>query len=111
MAGLCEGGNESSGSLKAIWDVGEQIARNPLLDSPCASPVDDSHVLSNGRAREDSADFKKRLRKELVNRDGHNLSVCNEFFQIGTGHETAYHEEEEEEEEDDDDDDDDDDDR
>ena len=37
----------------------------------CASPVDESCVLSNGRAREDSADFKKRLRKELVNRDGH----------------------------------------
>ncbi|KAJ9591900.1 hypothetical protein L9F63_001575, partial [Diploptera punctata] len=40
-------------------------------DSACASPVDDNHVLSNGRAREDSEDFKKRLRKELVNRDGH----------------------------------------
>jgi len=41
-----------------------------LLYAQCASPVDESHVLSNGRAREDSADFKKRLRKELVNRDG-----------------------------------------
>ncbi|XP_069698186.1 adenylate cyclase type 3-like isoform X2 [Periplaneta americana] len=52
-------------------------------DSACASPVDDSHVLSNGRAREDSADFKKRLRKELVNRDGHkDLMNHTTFFTL-----------------------------
>ncbi|PSN34624.1 Adenylate cyclase type 3 [Blattella germanica] len=52
-------------------------------DSACASPVDDSHVLSNGRAREDSEDFKKRLRKELVSRDGHrDLMNHTTFFTL-----------------------------
>ncbi|XP_047106586.1 adenylate cyclase type 3 [Schistocerca piceifrons] len=39
-------------------------------DTNCASPVEENHVLGNGRGREDSESFKKRLREELVNRDG-----------------------------------------
>ncbi|XP_067008082.2 adenylate cyclase type 3-like [Anabrus simplex] len=50
-----------------------QAEPNKEDDSAAASPVEieDNHVLGNGRAREDSEDFKKRLRKELINRDGH----------------------------------------
>ncbi|CAG2053210.1 unnamed protein product [Timema podura] len=58
-----------------------------LLDAKtltCASPVEENSVLGNGRAREDSEDFKKRLRKELMSRDGHkDLSNHTKMFSLG----------------------------
>ncbi|KAJ4444649.1 hypothetical protein ANN_06445 [Periplaneta americana] len=62
MAGLCESGNEPPGSLKAkrgsekfphfAGDVGEENARNPLLDSPisCSSVGGRSVSLRTVRA-------------------------------------------------------------
>nr|CAD7400965.1 unnamed protein product [Timema cristinae] len=53
-------------------------------DKRCASPVEENNVLGNGRAREDSEDFKKRLRKELMSRDGHkDLSNHTKMFSLG----------------------------
>ncbi|XP_063239440.1 adenylate cyclase type 3 isoform X2 [Bacillus rossius redtenbacheri] len=54
-----------------------------LDDSACASPAEDSSILGNGRAREDSEDFKRRLRKELMSRDGHkDLTNHTKFFSL-----------------------------
>jgi len=35
----------------------------------CATPIDDANIIA--QAKEDSENFKKRLRKDLMNRDGH----------------------------------------
>lgn len=35
----------------------------------CATPIDDADIIA--QAKEDSENFKKRLRKDLMNRDGH----------------------------------------
>ncbi|CAH1175806.1 unnamed protein product [Phaedon cochleariae] len=54
-----------------------------------------AHDRSNGRSRQDSADFKIRLRKELVSRDGHkelskNTKLLNLAF-IDPQKEKSYH--------------------
>ncbi|XP_049855200.1 adenylate cyclase type 3 [Schistocerca gregaria] len=53
-----------------VAEDGTAVITEKDEDSACASPVEENHVLGNGRGREDSESFKKRLREELVNRDG-----------------------------------------
>lgn len=39
----------------------------------CATPIDDAEILA--QAKEDSENFKKRLRKDLMNKDGHRYKI------------------------------------
>ncbi|XP_026816206.1 adenylate cyclase type 3 [Rhopalosiphum maidis] len=50
-------------------------------ESVCATPIDDADLIA--QAKEDSDNFKKRLRKDLMNRDGHrDLNKHTKFFTL-----------------------------
>ncbi|XP_025417726.1 adenylate cyclase type 3 [Sipha flava] len=50
-------------------------------ESVCATPIDEADLIA--QAKEDSENFKKRLRKDLMNRDGHrDLNKHTKFFTL-----------------------------